>query len=195
MIDLYLVTGLIVLFRLGKSGSIMVFNYPLIKRAMIAYVNIITEYSLWTRSPETDVLPVCRELGISLVAYAPLGSGFLTGTIKSPDDFAPNDFRRNFPRFQGENFQHNLELVDKVKEIAQEKDCTPAQLALAWLLAQGEDIIPIPGTTKSHRVEENARAAEIELTPEDLSRIDEIAPHDVAKGTRYPEAMMSTLNI
>ncbi len=154
-----------------------------------------TEYSLWTRSPETDVLPVCRELGISLVAYSPLGKGFLTGAIKSPDDFAPDDFRRNVPRFQGENFQHNLELVDKVKEIAQEKGCTAAQLALAWLLAQGEDIIPIPGTTKSHRVEENARATEIKLTPEDLSRIDEIAPHDFAKGTRYPEAMMSTLNV
>ena len=151
-----------------------------------------TEYSLWTRTPETDVLPVCRELGISLVAYSPLGRGFLTGAIKSPDDFAPDDSRRNFLLENGENFQHNLELVDKVKEIAQEKGCTPAQLALAWLLAQGEDIIPIPGTTKSHRVEENARAAEIELTPEDLSRIDEIAPHDVAKGTRYPESMMPT---
>ena len=154
-----------------------------------------TEYSLWTRTLETDVLPVCRELGISLVAYSPLGRGFLTGAIKSPDDFAEDDFRRNLPRFQGENFQRNLELVDKVNQIAQEKGCTAAQLALAWLLAQGEDIIPIPGTTKSHRVEENARAAEIKLTPEELQRIDKIAPHDVAEGTRYPEAMMSTVNV
>ena len=154
-----------------------------------------TEYSLWTRTPETDVLPVCRELGISLVAYSPLGRGFLTGAIQSSEDFAENDFRRNLPRFQGENFQRNLELVDKVKEIAEEKGCSAAQLALAWLLAQGEDIIPIPGTTKSHRVEENAQAAEIELTAEDLQRIDEIAPHDVAQGTRYPEAMMSTVNV
>ena len=154
-----------------------------------------TEYSLWTRTPETDVLPVCRELGISLVAYSPLGRGFLTGAISSPDDFAEDDFRRNLPRFQGENFQRNLELVDKVNQIAQDKGCTAAQLALAWLLAQGEDIVPIPGTTKTHRVEENARAAEIQLTPEELQRIDEIAPHDVAKGTRYPEAMMSTVNV
>ena len=154
-----------------------------------------TEYSLWTRTPETDVLPVCRELGISLVAYSPLGRGFLTGAIQSSEDFAENDFRRNLPRFQGENFQRNLKLVDKVKEIAEEKGCSAAQLALAWLLAQGEDIIPIPGTTKSHRVEENAQAAEIELTAEDLQRIDEIAPHDVAQGTRYPEAMMSTVNV
>ena len=154
-----------------------------------------TEYSLWTRTPETDVLPVCRELGISLVAYSPLGRGFLTGAIKSPDDFAEDDFRRNLPRFQGENFQRNLELVDKVNQIAKEKGCTAAQLALAWLLARGENIIPIPGTTKSHRVEENARAAEIELTSEELHRINEIAPHDVAEGTRYPEAMMSTVNV
>lgn len=154
-----------------------------------------TEYSLWTRIPETDVLPVCRELGISLVAYSPLGRGFLTGAIKSPNDFAEDDFRRNLPRFQGENFQRNFKLVDKVKEIAVEKGCSTAQLALAWLLAQGEDIIPIPGTTKSHRVEENAQAAEIKLTSEDLRRIDEIAPHDVAEGTRYPEAMMSTVNV
>ena len=154
-----------------------------------------TEYSLWTRTPETDVLPVCRELGISLVAYSPLGRGFLTGAISSPDDFAEDDFRRNLPRFQGENFQRNLKLVDKVNQIAKDKSCTAAQLALAWLLAQGEDIIAIPGTTKTHRVEENARAAEIQLTPEELQRIDEIAPHDVAKGTRYPEAMMSTVNV
>ena len=154
-----------------------------------------TEYSLWTRTPETDVLPLCRELGIGLVAYSPLGRGFLTGAIQSPDDFAEDDFRRHLPRFQGENFQRNLELVEKVKEIATEKGCSAAQLALAWLLAQGEDIIPIPGTTKSHRVEENVAAAEIELTTEDLQRIDEIAPHNVAEGTRYPEAMMSTVNV
>jgi aryl-alcohol dehydrogenase-like predicted oxidoreductase len=153
-----------------------------------------TEYSLWTRSPETDVLPVCRELGISLVAYSPLGRGFLTGAIKTPDDFAPDDFRRNLPRYQGENFQHNLELVNKVTEIAKEKSCTPAQLALAWLLAQGEDIVPIPGTKSRKRLEENCQAVEIDLSQDDLKRIENIAPLDAAAGTRYPEAMMGTVN-
>lgn len=153
-----------------------------------------TEYSLWTREPETDVLPICRELGISLVAYSPLGRGFLTGAIQKPEDFAPDDFRRQLPRYQGENFQRNLQLVEQVKEIATEKSCTPAQLALAWLLAQGEDIIPIPGTKRRERVEENSQAIEIELSSDDLHRIEKVAPLGAAAGTRYPEALMHTLN-
>jgi aryl-alcohol dehydrogenase-like predicted oxidoreductase len=153
-----------------------------------------TEYSLWTREPETDVLPVCRELGIALVAYSPLGRGFLTGTFQQPEDLGPEDFRRYVPRFQGESFAHNLRLVEKVKEIAREKVCTPAQLALAWLLAQGEDVIPIPGTKRRERLEENLRAVEIELSSEDLRRIDEAVPRGATAGTRYPEAMMHTVN-
>jgi aryl-alcohol dehydrogenase-like predicted oxidoreductase len=153
-----------------------------------------TEYSLWTREPETDVLPVCRELGIGLVAYSPLGRGFLTGAIQKPEDFAPGDFRRHLPRYQGENFERNLQLVEKVKEIATGKNCTPAQLALAWLLAQGEDIVPIPGTKQRERLEENLRAIEVELSEDDLRRIEESAPLGVAAGTRYPEALMHTVN-
>lgn len=153
-----------------------------------------TEYSLWTRTPETDVLPVCRELGISLVAYSPLGRGFLTGAFQKPDDFAPDDFRAHYPRFQGENFQRNLELVNKIKEIATEKNCTPAQLALAWLLAQGEDIIPIPGTKKRDRVTENAQAVEIELSNKEKERIEAVMPLNAAAGARYPEALMDTVN-
>lgn len=153
-----------------------------------------TEYSLWTREPETDVLPVCRELGIGLVAYSPLGRGFLTGAIQKPEDFAPGDFRRHLPRYQGENFERNLQLVEKVKEIATGKNCTPAQLALAWLLAQGEDIVPIPGTKQRERLEENLRTIEVELSEDDLRRIEESAPLGVAAGTRYPEALMHTVN-
>jgi aryl-alcohol dehydrogenase-like predicted oxidoreductase len=153
-----------------------------------------TEYSLWTREPETDVLPVCRELGIGLVAYSPLGRGFLTGTIQTPEDFAPDDFRRHSPRYQGENFQHNLQLVAKIQEIATEKNCTPAQLALAWLLAQGEDIIPIPGTKRRDRLEENLQALSIELSERDLQQIEDVAPMGVARGTRYPEAIMDSVN-
>jgi aryl-alcohol dehydrogenase-like predicted oxidoreductase len=153
-----------------------------------------TEYSLWTRTPETDVLPICRELGVSLVAYSPLGRGFLTGAFQKPDDFAPDDFRAHSPRFQGENFQHNLELVNKIKEIATEKNCTPAQLALAWLLAQGEEIIPIPGTKKSDRVTENAQAVDIELSNEEKKLIEAVMPLNAAAGTRYPEAFMNTVN-
>ncbi|MDJ0717418.1 MAG: aldo/keto reductase [Prochloraceae cyanobacterium] len=153
-----------------------------------------TEYSLWTRTPETDVLPLCRELGISLVAYSPLGRGFLTGAFQKPSDFAPDDFRHHSPRFQGENFQRNLELVNKVKEIATEKNCTPAQLALAWLLHRGEEIIPIPGTKRRDRVTENVRSVDIELSTEDIDRIEEIMPLGAAAGQRYPEALMNTLN-
>lgn len=131
---------------------------------------------------------------VILVAYSPLGRGFLTGAIQKPEDFAPDDFRRQVPRYQGENFQRNLQLVEKVKEIATQKNCTPAQLALAWLLAQGEDIIPIPGTKRRERVEENSQALDIELSSDDLRRIEKVAPLGAAAGTRYPEAIMHTLN-
>ena len=145
-----------------------------------------TEYSLWEREPETKVFPVLAELGIGFVPYSPLGRGFLTGQFRSPDDFAADDFRRHSPRFQGENFDRNLQLVDRVKELADAKGCTPAQLALAWLLAQGEHIVPIPGTKKRDRLRENLGAADVELSAEDLTRLDELAPAGVAAGARYP---------
>jgi len=154
---------------------------------------IQSEYSLWTRDPEDAVLNTTRELGIGFVAYSPLGRGFLTGRIKSPDDFAPDDFRRNTPRFQGENFKKNLDLVARVREIANEKGCTPSQLALAWVLAQGEDIVPIPGTRHRKYLEEDAAAAGIQLTAADLKRLDEVAPKGAAAGSRYPEFMMPML--
>src|SRR3977135_305810 len=135
-----------------------------------------TEYSLWTRDPEDEILPTTRELGVGFVAYSPLGRGFLAGQIKSFEDFAPDDYRRNSPRFQGENFAKNLDLVRRVEAIAKEKKCTPGQLALAWLLAQGEDIIPIPGTKRRIYLEENAGALNVKLSKEDLRRIDEVAP-------------------
>ncbi len=153
-----------------------------------------TEYSLWTRDPEDEVLATTRELGIAFVAYSPLGRGFLTGQFKKFEDFAPDDYRRNSPRFQGENFQKNLDLVARVEAIAKEKKCTPGQLALAWLLAQGEDIIPIPGTKRRSYLEENAGAVNVKLTAEDLRRIDEVAPHGAASGARYPESMMALVN-
>jgi len=153
-----------------------------------------TEYSLWTRDPEDEVLPTTRELGIAFVAYSPLGRGFLTGQIKGFEDFAPDDYRRNSPRFQGGNFQKNLDLVGRVEALAKEKKCTPGQLALAWLLAQGEDIIPIPGTKRRKYLEENAGALNVKLTPDDLLRIDEVAPRGVASGERYPEHMMTLVN-
>jgi aryl-alcohol dehydrogenase-like predicted oxidoreductase len=153
-----------------------------------------TEYSLWTRDPEDEILPTTRELGIAFVAYSPLGRGFLTGQIKSPDDFAPDDFRRITPRFQGENFKKNLELVERIKEIAAEKKCTPGQLALAWLFAQGEDIIPIPGTRRRKYLEENVAALKVQLSAADLRRIDEAAPQGAAVGLRYPEQVMKAVN-
>lgn len=151
-----------------------------------------TEYSLWEREPETKVFPVLAELGIGFVPYSPLGRGFLTGQLRSPDDFAPDDFRRHSPRFQGENFTRNLELVDRVKDLADEKQCSPAQLALAWLLAQGEHIVPIPGTKKRERLDENLGAAAVELSAEDLARLDELAPAGAAAGARYPH--MNTID-
>jgi aryl-alcohol dehydrogenase-like predicted oxidoreductase len=146
------------------------------------------EYSLWWRAVETNgILDTCDELGIGFVPYSPLGRGFLTGQLRSPDDFAADDFRRHSPRFQGENFARNLELVDRVKELAEQKGCTPAQLALAWLLAQGEHIVPIPGTKNRDRLRENLGALDVELTAEDLRRLDELAPAGAAAGARYPD--------
>jgi aryl-alcohol dehydrogenase-like predicted oxidoreductase len=153
-----------------------------------------TEYSLWSRDPEDEILPTVRELDIGFVAYSPLGRGFLTGQIGSIDDLAPDDFRRHSPRFQGENFQRNLDLVEKVQEIAREKGCTPAQLALAWLLAQGDDIVPIPGTKRRKYLEDNAGAVNVHVTPDDLSRIDEVAPKGAAAGARYPQEAMQLVN-
>jgi aryl-alcohol dehydrogenase-like predicted oxidoreductase len=153
-----------------------------------------TEYSLWSRDPEDGHLQVCRELGIGFVAYSPLGRGFLTGQIKSYDDLAEDDYRRHSPRLQGENFNKNLELVGRIEQIAAEKGCAPAQLALAWVMAQGEDIVPIPGTKRRKYLEENVAALEVEITPEDLRRIDEVAPKGAAAGTRYPEAGMAAVN-
>lgn len=151
-----------------------------------------TEYSLWSREPEDEILPTVRELGIGFVPYSPLGRGFLTGAYQSPDDFAPDDYRRHAPRFQGENFAKNLDVVKKVEEIAAEKGVTPAQLALAWLLAQGDDIVPIPGTKRRQYLEENVAAVEIDLSQSDLDRIDAVAPKGVAVGNRYAD--MSTVN-
>jgi aryl-alcohol dehydrogenase-like predicted oxidoreductase len=148
------------------------------------------EYSLWTRDPEDKILPTCRELGIGLVAYSPLGRGFLTGRFKKIDDLPADDFRRDSPRFQGENFQRNLDLVRRISELAAQKHCTPSQLALAWVLAQGDDIVPIPGTKRRKYLEENVAATKIELTEDDLKQIAEIAPVGVAAGPRYPEFMM-----
>jgi aryl-alcohol dehydrogenase-like predicted oxidoreductase len=153
-----------------------------------------TEYSLWSREPEDGILGVCRELGIGFVPYSPLGRGFLTGQIKKYEDLAEDDSRRNGPRFQGENFQKNLELVTRIQAMAKEKRCTPAQLALAWVLAQGEDIVPIPGTKRRNYLEENVGALEVQLTTEDLRRINEIAPKGIAAGDRYPEAAMKAVN-
>ncbi|MEJ7710961.1 MAG: aldo/keto reductase [Pyrinomonadaceae bacterium] len=153
-----------------------------------------TEYSLWSRDPEDGILDVCRELSVGFVAYSPLGRGFLTGQIASFDDLAPDDYRRNSPRFQGENFNKNLELVGRVREIAAEKHCQPSQLALAWMLAQGDDIVPIPGTKRRKYLEENVGALDVELSPDDLRRIDEVAPRGAAAGMRYPEASMSAVN-
>ena len=149
-----------------------------------------TEYSLWSRDPEDEILATCRELGIGFVAYSPLGRGFLTGQIRRMEDLAPDDYRRYSPRFQGENFQKNLDLVRHVEEIAAQKRCTPAQLALAWVFAQGDDIVPIPGTKRRKYLEENVAALDVTLSADDLRRIAEVAPKGAAAGLRYPEAMM-----
>lgn len=153
-----------------------------------------SEYSLWTRDPEEEILGLCRELGIGFVPYSPLGRGIFTGQIKQ-NEFAENDFRRISPRFQGENFQQNLQLVERVEQLAAEKGCTPAQLALAWVLAQDHDSVPIPGTKRRKYLDEDLGALAIQLTPADLARIDQIAPRGVAAGTRYPEIHMKRVGI
>ena len=153
-----------------------------------------TEYSLWSREPEEEILPTVRELGIGYVAYSPLGRGFLTGQIRRIDDLDQDDYRRYSPRFQGENFQKNLDLVKEIEAMAQEKGCTPAQLALAWLLAQGEDIVPIPGTKKRSRLEENVGALGVRVTEGDRARIDSILPPGAAAGARYDTPQMETLS-
>jgi aryl-alcohol dehydrogenase-like predicted oxidoreductase len=154
-----------------------------------------TEYSLWTRDPEDEILATCRELGIGFVAYSPLGRGFLSGRFKKPEDLAADDYRRNNPRFQGENFSRNLALAQAVQAMAREKKCTPSQLALAWVLAQGADIVPIPGTKRRRYIEENAKATEVVLSPEELRRIDRAIPRNSASGLRYPEAGMKRVNL
>ena len=151
-----------------------------------------SEYSLWTRDPEGEILTVVRELGIGFVAYSPLGRGFLSGKFRKPEDIPEDDFRRNNPRFQGENFAKNLELVKKVEQLAAKKNCTPSQLALAWVLAQGEDIVPIPGTKRVKYLEENIAATELQLTADEIKLLDEAAPKGATAGDRYPD--MSTVN-
>jgi aryl-alcohol dehydrogenase-like predicted oxidoreductase len=153
-----------------------------------------SEYSLWTRDPEADVLAACRELGIGFVPYSPLGRGFLTGKIKKREDLPEDDYRHTTPRFQGENFQRNLNLVERVGEIAREKRCTPAQLALAWVLAQGDDIVPIPGTKRRKYLQENIGALNVDLTSADLARIEEVAPKHAVAGERYPDWAMQMVN-
>lgn len=166
-----------------------------IKRAHAVHpiTAVETEYSIWSRDVEDEILPICRELGIGFVPYSPLGRGFLTGKIQKFEDFAQDDLRRTMPRFQGNNFNKNLILVDYIKELAEQKGCKPSQIALAWLLSRGEDIIPIPGTKRIPYLVENIGAVDIELTSDDLKRIDEIAPKGVAKGDRYKN--MEGLNI
>lgn len=153
-----------------------------------------TEYSLWSRDPEDEILPTVRELGIGFVAYSPLGRGFLTGRFQTIEDLPADDYRRTSPRFQGDNFQKNLELVQRIEEIARERGVTPSQLALAWLLHQGEDVVPIPGTKRIRYLEENIEAAAIQLSAEELRRIEEVAPRGVAAGMRYPGAGMASVN-
>jgi len=171
-------------------------SVPTIRRAHKVHpiTAVQTEYSLWTRDPEDGLLQALRALDIGFVAYSPLGRGFLTGQIKTIDDLADDDFRKHHPRFQGENFQRNLDLVGRVEEIAMEHNCTPAQLALAWVLAQGDDIVPIPGTRHPERLEENVAALDVVLSENDLRRIDTAAPKGATAGDRYPEGGMRTIN-
>ncbi len=157
-------------------------------------VALQTEYSLWSRDPEVEILPTCRELKVGFVAYSPLGRGFLTGRFKKPEDLSPEDWRHHHPRFEGDNFKHNLRLLEAVQRMASEKDCTPAQLALAWTMARAEDIIPIPGTKEQRYLEENLGALHLSLTEEELRRLDEAFPLGVAAGERYSAQGMKTLN-
>ncbi len=169
---------------------------PTIRRAHATHpiTAVQTEYSLWTRDPEREVLPACRELGIGFVPYSPLGRGFLSGRFQRPEDLPEDDTRRNHPRFQGENFARNLALVSEVTAIAKEKNATPAQIALAWLLARGDDIVPIPGTKKRRYLEENVKAIDVTLSPPDMQRIERAFPLGAAAGNRYPDAAMAAVN-
>lgn len=153
-----------------------------------------TEYSLWSRDPEDEIIPTCRELGIGFVAYSPLGRGFLTGRYQSPDDFEDDDFRKYNPRFQGDNFKKNLQLVDKIRELAEKKDCKPSQLAIAWLLSRGQDVVPIPGTKHMQYLHQNIEAAGITFTEHELEQIEQIAPKGAAAGLRYPKDRMQMVN-
>ena len=163
--------------------------------AVHSIIALQTEYSLWSREPEDEILETVRELGIAFVAYSPLGRGFLTGQIKRYEDFAEDDYRRLSPRFQGDNFARNLKLVKRVEAIAKAKGCTPAQLALGWVLAQGEDVIPIPGTKRRSYLEDNAAAVDLTLTAQELRHLEEVAPRGAASGSRYPEEMMRAVNL
>lgn len=168
-----------------------------IRRAHATYpiTALQSEYSIWTRDPEGEILNTCRELGIGLVPYSPLGRGILTGKVKNASEFGPKDFRRISPRFQGENFDKNLKLVERIERIAAEKNCTPAQLALAWVLAQGQDVVPIPGTKRRAYLEQNLQALDVQLSREDLQRIDDVAPRGAAAGARYPDEYMVRLGV
>jgi aryl-alcohol dehydrogenase-like predicted oxidoreductase len=187
--------------RLVKQGKVRYLGLseaaPLtIRRAQTVHpiTALQSEYSLWTRDPEEEILGTCRELGIGFVGYSPLGRGFLTGRFQKVEDLLPDDNRRNMPRFQGENFQRNLALTKRVQEMASEKGCTPAQLALSWVLAQGQDIVPIPGTKRRTYLEENARAVDVVLTSTDLARINDVAPRGIAAGERYAPQGMRGVN-
>jgi aryl-alcohol dehydrogenase-like predicted oxidoreductase len=187
--------------RLAEEGKIRYLglseaSVATLRRAQHVYPisALQTEYSLWTRDPEDEILPACRELGIGFVAYSPLGRGFLSGRFRTPGDIPEGDVRRNHPRFQGENFRKNLRLVDEVRRIAAAKKCTPAQLALAWLLTRGRDIVPIPGTKHRALLEENAAAVDVPLTDSDLAQLEAAAPKGVAAGERYPEGGMRLVN-
>ncbi|MBM9579451.1 aldo/keto reductase [Leptospira sp. 201903070] len=186
--------------RLVEQGKIRYVGISEVNSDILRKANAVhpisaiqNEYSLWSREPEDDILGTCRELGIGFVAYSPLGRGFLTGQIKRYEDFAPDDYRRMSPRFQGENFTKNLELVKKIESLAKQKECKPSQLALAWVLAQGDEIVPIPGTKRIPYLEENFGALKVKLTEDDLKEIDSIAPKGIAKGARYPEWKKNTV--
>jgi aryl-alcohol dehydrogenase-like predicted oxidoreductase len=168
-----------------------------IRRAHATYpiTALQSEYSIWTRDPEGEILNTCRELGIGFVPYSPLGRGILTGKVRNTGEFGAKDFRRISPRFQGENFNKNLQIVERIERVAAEKNCTPAQLALAWVLAQGPDVVPIPGTKRRTYLEQNLEALDVKLTPEDLRRIDEVAPRGAAVGARYPDEYMVRLGV
>ena len=190
------------MMRLKEAGKIRYLGLSeaaprTIRRAQAVHpiTAVQTELSLWSRDAEAEVIPTVRELGIGYVAYSPLGRGFLTGQIKSPDDFPEDDFRKHHPRFQGENFERNIQLVHEVEKMAAEKRCTTAQLALAWVLAQGDDIVPIPGTKHARYLDDNIGALELKLTAEDLKRLDEILPPGAAAGQRYHERGMASVNL